>query len=380
MRQATKAVHSGKSDSKGGSPVSDPISVASTYVWDDIETEPSYIYSRYQNPNREALEQAVASLENGQFAVGYASGMAAITSALSIARSGEHVLIARDLYGGSFATAQQILSRHGIDWSDFDPLDPDDLARQSRDNTKVMLIESPTNPLLRVVDVRALAAAAKEKGIVSIVDNTFATPILQNPLDLGIDVVVHSTTKYLGGHSDVVGGIAVTNREHLHKILYSYAKVAGAVPGPFDCWLVLRGIRSISARMKVIESNSIRVAEFLASHPRIAAVYYPGLKSDPGHVLASQQMRGYGGMMAAEIGDSAGCVKTMVSRCKLFSYAASLGGVESLLSWPAGLSHAMMSDEERLSRGIRPNLLRISIGLEDVDDLLEDLEQALKTE
>lgn len=375
MRQATRAIHAGKSENNA---VASPIALSSTYVWPDIDTEPAYIYSRYQNPNREELEATVGALEGAAYTTAFASGMAAITAALSIATCGEHVLLASDLYGGSGATASKILTRHGIGATEFDALNPESLRDKAQPNTTVMLFESPTNPLLRICDIKMLTDVARELGIVSVVDNTFATPILQQPLALGADVVVHSTSKYLGGHSDVVGGIASTNRKDLHDILYAYAKVAGAVPGPFDAWLVLRGVRSLSSRMRTICESAAKVADFLASHPRIQAVHFPGLQGHPGRDLAKRQMSAFGGMMSAEIGRSADDVRAFVSKCKVFSYAASLGGAESLLSWPPMLSHAMMTEEQRLDKGIKPNLLRISIGLEDSDDLIEDLEQALK--
>lgn len=377
MRFATRAIHGGNLEFGSAKPVSPPIFQSSTYVWDGLLEEPAYVYSRDQNPNRQALEETVASLEGAKHAVAFGSGMAAISAAFGIARVGDHVLVSGDIYGGTISVSNQVLPDHGIEVGGFDALRPESIRAVAKPNTKLLIFETPTNPTLRIADISAIVAAARELGIVTVVDNTFATPYLQNPLAFGVDIVVHSATKYLGGHSDVVLGVAATNDDAFRDRLYRNAKVSGAVPGPFDSWLVLRGIRTLSARMRVHMENAMAVAEYLSKHPKVAKVHYPGLPGHPGHELAKRQMRGFGGMLSAEIGSGREDVESFVKRTRLFKYAASLGGVESLVSWPPKLSHEMLSEAERLERGIPPNFLRFSIGLEDKDDLLEDLAQAL---
>ncbi|MFN8220627.1 MAG: aminotransferase class I/II-fold pyridoxal phosphate-dependent enzyme [Fimbriimonadales bacterium] len=377
MRFATRAIHGGNLEFGSAKPVSPPIFQSSTYVWDGLLEEPAYVYSRDQNPNRQALEETVASLEGAKHAVAFGSGMAAISAAFGIARVGDHVLVSGDIYGGTISVSNQVLPDHGIEVGVFDALRPESIREMAKPNTKLLIFETPTNPTLRIADIAAIVAAARELGIVTVVDNTFATPYLQNPLAFGVDIVVHSATKYLGGHSDVVLGVAATNDDAFRDRLYRNAKVSGAVPGPFDSWLVLRGIRTLSARMRVHMENATAVAEYLSKHPKVAKVHYPGLPGHPGHELAKLQMRGFGGMLSAEIGSGREDVESFVKRTRLFKYAASLGGVESLVSWPPKLSHEMLSEAERLERGIPPNFLRFSIGLEDKDDLLEDLAQAL---
>jgi len=377
MRFATRAIHGGNLEFGSAKPVSPPIFQSSTYVWDGLLEEPAYVYSRDQNPNRQALEETVASLEGAKHAVAFGSGMAAISAAFGIARVGDHVLVSGDIYGGTISVSNQVLPDHGIEVGVFDALRPESIREMAKPNTKLLIFETPTNPTLRIADIAAIVAAARELGIVTVVDNTFATPYLQNPLAFGVDIVVHSATKYLGGHSDVVLGVAATNDDAFRDCLYRNAKVSGAVPGPFDSWLVLRGIRTLSARMRVHMENAMAVVEYLSKHPKVAKVHYPGLPGHPGHELAKRQMRGFGGMLSAEIGSGREDVESFVKRTRLFKYAASLGGVESLVSWPPKLSHEMLSEAERLKRGIPPNFLRFSIGLEDKDDLLEDLAQAL---
>lgn len=378
MRFATRAVHSGQISTGDVKSVSPPIFQSSTYEWSDVNDEPAFNYSRYQNPNRQSLEETVAELEGGRYAVGFGSGMAAIAAAFGIAKAGDHVLVANDIYGGTLNYARQVLPDMGIEVGRFDALEPDSILLNAQPNTRLLIFETPTNPTLKVADIQAICDEAHQMGLTTIVDNTFATPYLQNPLALGADVVVHSATKYLGGHSDVVLGVAVTSDIDLQSRLYRHAKVSGAVPSPFDCWLVQRGIRTLAARMRVAQENATAIAEFLSSHSRVHAVHYPGLDSHPGHDLAKRQMRGFGAMLAAEIGDFPDDFQRFVEKLKIFAYAASLGSVESLVSWPPALSHASLSEEERLASGIKPNLIRFSIGLEDTADLLEDIRQALE--
>lgn len=371
MRFATRAIHSGQIATGELKPVSPPIFPSSTYRWDGIDAEPEMTYSRYQNPNRQALEETVAELEGGRYAVAYASGLGAMAGALNLARHGEQILVASDVYGGTAALGQ-LLTEQGMNVTTFDALDPDTILLNAQPNARVLVSESPTNPTLRVADIQAVCDEAHQLGLTVVFDNTFATPYLQNPLSLGVDVVIHSATKYLGGHSDVLLGLAVTNDLELSQKLERHAKYAGASAAPFECWLVQRGVKTLPARMRVAQENALLVAEFLAER---MAVHYPGLPDHSQHDLAKRQMRGFGAMLAAEL---PGDVRDFVARLKLFAYAGSLGGVESLVSWPPLLSHANLSPDERLARGIPDNLLRFSIGLEDPEDLIEDLRQALE--
>lgn len=378
MRESTLAVHSGSTEGSNV-PVSLPIYLSSTYTWDSYETEdPKWIYSRYSHPNREAVEEAVANLEGAKHALAFASGMAAINAALELAQAGDHVLIAEDIYGGTYNLGQKVLPRHGIEVGYFDATCPDAFNQSVKANTRVVIFESPTNPTLQIADIAAIARQAKERGITSVFDNTFATPILQKPLQHGIDVVCHSSTKYLGGHSDVVGGVVATSDDNLYDQLLSYAKIAGGIPGPFDCFLVSRGIKSLVPRLRMICDTAMQVARFLDRHLKIRRVDYPGLESHPGHELAKRQMKGFGGMLSFDIDGSPEDAMKFGTKCKLVRMAASLGGVETLITYPPKLSHAMLSGEERLRRGITPTLLRLSIGLEDPEDLIEDLDQALR--
>jgi cystathionine beta-lyase/cystathionine gamma-synthase len=376
MRPATRAVHAG-APRDGSAPLADPIYVATTYAWETLEERPQYEYSRDGHPNRTFLQDGIASLEGGQFAVAYGSGVAAIAAAVGLAQCGEHVLIATDIYGGTHELATWLLPRHGVEVGWFNALDASSLAQAAKPNTRLVIFESPTNPTLRIADIAAICAEARRLGIVSVFDNTFATPFLQLPLELGADMVVHSTTKYMGGHSDVLGGAAVTNDPDLHAHLHRYARVAGGVPGPFECWLVTRGLRSLSPRMQRHCENAQRVAEFLLEHPRVRRVNYPGLPDHPGHDLAKRQMSGFGGMLSFEVDGSQEETMAVARSCRIFKTAASLGGVESLISYPVRLSHMGMSEAEWQTAGITPQLLRVSVGLEDAEDLVEDLDQAL---
>lgn len=377
MRPATLAIHAGAPEGPN-SPLVAPIVTSSTYHWDSFEDPPHYEYSRYGNPNREALERTVAALEGAKFAVAFSSGMAALTAASELVHVGDHVLVAQDIYGGTFTLGEKILPRHGVEVSSFDPTIPGAFAEAIRPSTKLAFFESPTNPTLRLVDIKAIADVAEMRCVTTVVDNTFATPLLQNPLALGIDIVVHSTTKYLGGHSDVVGGVAATNSEEIHSRMLAYAKAAGGVPSPFDCWLVSRGIKTLPARMRVVQENAARLAQFLSTHPQVHRVDYPGLETHPGHDIAKRQMKGFGGMVSFVLEDAKAAIRC-AKNFKLVSLAASLGGVETLVSYPPVLSHKMLSEEQRRARGIEPGLLRVSVGLEDSDDVIEDFDQALRT-
>lgn len=336
------------------------------------------MYARYGNPNRDALERTLASLENARFGVCFASGMAAVAAAMSLAKAGDHVLVAEDIYGGTFNLATRVLPRNGVEVSFFDSLAAGGLEEAARPNTRLAVFESPTNPTLRIADIEAVAGAARARGIVSVFDNTFATPFLTRPLDLGVDVVVHSTTKFLAGHTDVTGGAALTNDPEIHAHLLEHLKTSGGVPEPFASWLTLRGVKTLPARMRVHCDNAAAIASYLAAHPKIERVYYPGLADGPSRGVAERQMGGrFGGLVSFEVAGGRSEAFAFAERVRVMQIAASLGGVETLLSYPPLFSHAGLTEEQRLARGIGPNLMRASVGLEDIEDLIEDFAQAL---
>jgi len=377
MRFATRALRVNQTPDGPHLPVIQPLFQTSTFAWESLDQIPAIDYTRCQNPNRLTFERVIAALENGHHAVCFASGMASIAAAFSLLQNGDHLLMASDIYGGTHRLAHVYLPRQGIACTEFDARCPDAIAQAVQSNSKMLIFETPTNPNLRVMDIAAVIAEAKRHGLITVFDNTFASPALQNPLDFGADIVVHSTTKYLCGHSDVIGGAAVTNREDLYLAMYEWNKAIGAVPSPFDCWLGVRGAKTLAVRMKAHCENSQAVAEFLASHPKVSAVHYPGLPSHPDHALARKQMRGFGGMVSFEVDGPAANARKVAESTQTFILAESLGGVESLLAYPPLMSHATMTEEQRVERGIPPTLLRLSVGIEDAEDLLEDLEQAL---
>jgi len=378
MRFATKALRVGQDPDPKYRAVIPPLYQSATFAWEDLDHIPPIDYTRCANPNREILEQVIAALENGQHAVLFASGMAAIGAAFSLLQNGDHLLMANDIYGGTFRLAEKHLNRQGITTSFFCAHNPLSIHDAVQPNTKMLIFETPTNPNLRVSDIAAVCREAKKHGLTVVFDNTFASPALQNPLDLGADIVVHSTTKYISGHSDVIGGAAVTNDPELHLHMFEWNKAWGAVPSPFDCWLSLRGVKTLSCRMKCHCSNAQAVAEFLAGHSRVARVHYPGLVTHPDHAVAKRQMTGFGGMLAFEL-ESVELARKVAESSKVFLLAESLGGVESLIAYPPLMSHATMTEEQRLQRGIPPTMLRLSVGVEDEADLIEDLDNALRS-
>ncbi len=303
--------------------------------------------------------------------------MAAIVAAFSLLQAGDHVLVASDIYGGTFRVAEKLLPRQGIRVDTFDSARPESIFEVAGPETKLLIFETPSNPNLRVADIAAVVSVARELGILTVFDNTFASPALQRPLDLGVDIVVHSTTKYISGHSDIIGGALVTNDEDIATRAFEYAKTVGAVPSPFDCWLTLRGVKTLSVRMQRHCENALALARFLESHPKVASVTYPGLASHPDHEIAARQMSGFGGMIAFEVVGTPEDAKRVAEATRLFLLAESLGGVESLIGYPPLMSHATMTEEERVARGIPPTMLRLSVGIEDIDDLIADLDQAL---
>lgn len=356
--------------------VSVPIHHASTFHQFDFDTFGKYDYSRSGNPTREALEETIAELEGGVSGFAFASGMAAISTAFLLLSKGDHVLITDDVYGGTYRIITDVLSRFGIEYTFVDMTDLDAVARHIRPNTKVIYMETPSNPLLKITDIRGVVKLAKAHGCLTFLDNTFATPLLQRPLDLGVDVVLHSATKFLAGHSDVVAGLAVVKdarlARELRKLQYSF----GAVLGVQDAWLVLRGLKTLHVRLDYASRSALQLAQFLHRHPKVAHVYYPGLSFHEGHDIHRDQARGFGAVLSFELEDEQ-AVRTFVKHARIPVFAVSLGAVESILSYPAKMSHAAMPKAERHRRGITDGLLRLSVGLEATDDLLADVEQAL---
>jgi cystathionine gamma-synthase len=373
----TRAIHAGQKPDPRTGAVIVPIYQTSTYAQDGVggTREGDYEYSRTANPTRSALEEALASLEGGRHALAFASGMAASDVVLrSTLRPGDHLVLGNDAYGGTFRLIDKVLSLWGVEHTVADLADLDAVRAAIRPETKLIWCESPTNPLLGIADIAALAGAAHEAGARLVVDNTFATPYLQNPLALGADIVLHSTTKYLGGHSDVVGGAIVTNEDELREQFFFLRNSAGAVPGPFDAWLTLRGIKTLALRMDRHSDNAERIVQALVNHPKVAKVYYPGLPEHPGHEIAAKQMRRFGGMVSFSHVDGEEAALEVASRTKLFILAESLGGIESLIEHPGKMTHASTAGS---TLQVPADLLRLSVGIEDGRDLVADLLAAL---
>lgn len=377
MRFETRAIHDGQEPDRETGAVTVPVYQASTYQQDGIGKPRGFEYSRTGNPTRQALEEALASLESGKHGLAFASGVAATTAVLQGLRPGDHVLAGDDIYGGTYRLLERVFRPWGLQTGYADAASVASFEKAITEKTRLIWVETPTNPLLKIVDLRGLSALARGRGVRLAVDNTFASPYFQRPLELGAHVVVHSTTKYLGGHSDLIGGAVITSDEETYRALKHYQNAAGAVPGPWDCWLVLRGIKTLAVRMREHEKNALHLARVLEHHPAVEKVIYPGLPSHPQHELARAQMSGFSGMISLEIRDGFEAVERFVSKLKLFALAESLGGVESLVAYPAKMTHSSFSPSERRRRGIGDNLVRLSVGLEHVDDLQEDLQNAL---
>jgi len=378
---ATRAIHTGQEPDPLTGAVTVPIYPTSTYVQEELGKHKGYEYSRTANPTRDALQSAVANLEGGAAGFAFASGMAATSTVLELLDSGSHIVAMHDLYGGSYRVLQNVRKRSaGHDVSFVDLTKPSELEAAIRPNTRLVWVETPTNPLLKLVDLSAIAQITKRLGLLSVCDNTFATPFIQRPLEHGFDIVVHSTTKYMNGHSDAIGGAAVVRAdEPLQERLGYLQNAIGGVSGPFDSFLTLRGIKTLALRMERHCSNAQVIAEFLQSHPKVEKVYYPGLTSHPQHALAQRQMKGgYGGIVTAVLRGGLEETRAMLERCELFSLAESLGGVESLIEHPGLMTHASLPLAMRASLGISDGLIRLSVGIEDVNDLIADLRQALK--
>ncbi|HSD30801.1 MAG TPA: cystathionine gamma-synthase [Gemmatimonadales bacterium] len=375
-RLGTRAVHGGMVPDPLAGAVMTPIYQTSTYVQEGLGRHKGYEYGRTRNPTREALERSVAALEGGRHGLAYGSGLAAVDAVMKLLSSGDHVVSGENVYGGTHRQMTLIWSRLGLSFTFVDGGDADAVAAAVTPRTKLIYAETPTNPMMHLCDLAATAEIAKRAGALLVVDNTFATPCFQRPLEFGADLVLHSTTKYLNGHSDMVGGMLVTPRDDLAERLAFIQNGSGAVPGPFDCWLALRGIKTFPLRMRQHDANGRRVAEWLSHHPRVRQVYYPGLPSHPQHDLACRQMSGFGGMLSVELGDPA-FARRVVERTRVFALAESLGGVESLIGHPASMTHASVPPELRHRMGLTDSLIRLSVGIEDIEDLIEDLDQAL---
>lgn len=376
MRFSTRAIHAGQDADPATGATIVPIYQTSTYTQEAVGRHKGYDYSRTVNPTRAALEAQLAALEDAAWCSAFASGMAAASAVMNLLSSGDHVVVCDDLYGGTYRLFSLVLSRYGLAFTYVDMTNPDHARAAIRPNTKLLWIETPTNPLLKLIDIAAIAAL-KSPGQVVVVDNTFATPYLQSPLALGADVVVHSTTKYIGGHSDVIGGAMMTNDEKLAERIRFHQNAVGGVPGPMDAYLVMRGAKTLAIRMREHEKNAQIVAEFLSGRPEVDRVFYPGLRTHPQHELAKRQMRGFGGMVSFTLRGSVEQTHEFVRRMKLFSLAESLGGVESLVAIPAEMTHGSIPKEERERRGVTDGLVRLSVGIEDAEDLVADLAQAL---
>jgi cystathionine beta-lyase/cystathionine gamma-synthase len=376
MEFSTRAIHAGQGADPATGATIVPIYATSTYTQDGIGDNKGFDYSRTVNPTRSALESQLAALEDARFCSAFGSGMAATSAVLNLLSAGDHVVVGDDLYGGTYRLFSKVLSRYGIAFSFVDMADPEATRAALRPNTKLIWAETPTNPLLTLVDIASLAALTPA-GCVLAVDNTFASPYFQSPLALGAHVVVHSTTKYVGGHSDVVGGAAMTNDPAIAETIKFHQNAVGGVPGPFDAWLTMRGAKTLAVRMREHARNAQIVAEFLATRDDVERVLYPGLASHPQHELASRQMRGFGGMVSLVLRGDAERTFAFVKSMTLFSLAESLGGVESLVSIPARMTHGSIPAEERARRGITDSLVRLSVGIEDPGDLVEDLRTAL---
>jgi cystathionine beta-lyase/cystathionine gamma-synthase len=377
---ATRAIHAGQDpDSATGATIV-PIYQTSTYTQEAPGQHKGYEYSRTGNPTRAALEECVAALEGADYGLAFASGLAATTAVMSLLSPGDHVVAGDDLYGGSYRLFDKVLPRTGgLEFTFADTTDPASVERALRPETKLLWIETPTNPMLTLSDIAKLSEMARERGAVVAVDNTFASPFFQNPLFLGADMVVHSTTKYMGGHSDVVGGAVMTSTEEFYEGIKFYQNAAGGVPGPFDSWIVLRGLKTLAVRMRQHEENALAVAEFLQDHPEVETVNYPGLPSHPQYELANRQMSGFSGMVSFTLKGGAEAAYAAVQKTRLFHFAESLGGVESLITHPATMTHAAIPRDQREERGVTDGLMRLSVGIEDKEDLVADLDRAISS-
>lgn len=379
MKFGTKAIHAGINPDSATGAIMTPIYQTSTYVQDGVGNHKGYQYSRTQNPTRHVLENNLAALENGSFGACFASGIAAIDCVIKMLKPGDEVIATNDLYGGSYRLFTTIFEKYGIIFHFVDMKDITNVQEVMTENTKLIWTETPTNPMINIIDIKGLSAIINGSSALLCVDNTFATPYLQNPLELGADIVMHSVTKYLGGHSDVVMGALVTSNRKIADDIYRIQNSSGAIAGPMDCFLVLRGIKTLHLRMQRHCENGARIADFLQSHPKVENVYWPGLKTHVNHHIAKSQMKDFGGMLSFTLkGNKLEDALNIVKQVKIFALAESLGGVESLIGHPVTMTHAAIPKESREKSGVIDGLIRLSIGIEDVEDLIEDLNQALE--
>jgi cystathionine beta-lyase/cystathionine gamma-synthase len=378
MKPATLLIHAGQAPDPSTGAIMTPIYQTSTYVQEAPAQHKGYEYARSQNPTRKALEDCLAASEHAKHGLSFGSGVAATDAIMKLLRPGDEVIAADDMYGGTYRLFTKVFEPMGIRFHFVSMADPQALEKLVTPNTKLIWTETPTNPLMRISDIEGISGVAKRFGLILVVDNTFATPWLQNPLKLGADIVMHSGTKYLGGHSDVIHGCIMLNDDELREKLYFIQKSCGAVPGPFDCFLVLRGLKTLHVRMKAHCENGRTIAHYLRNHPKVAKVYWPGFEDHPNHEIACKQMRDFGGMMSILLkDDSLDAAKRLLTHTHLFALAESLGGVESLINHPASMTHASIPKSEREKVGVVDGLIRLSVGIEDVDDLIADLETAL---
>lgn len=378
MKLGTKLIHAGVAPDPSTGAIMTPIFQTSTYVQSAPGVHKGYEYARTQNPTRDALQNALAAIENGTHGISFGSGLAATDGVMKLLNPGDEVIATNDLYGGTYRIFTKVFERYGIKFTFIDMADAKNIEAHVTPQTKMIWLETPTNPLLRIIDIAACAQIARKSEIMLCVDNTFASPYLQNPLDLGADIVLHSATKYLGGHSDVVHGVVIVKNEDLAQRLYFIQNSCGAVPGPQDCFLVLRGIKTLHVRMQRHCENGVVVANFLRNHPKVDKVYWPGFTDHPNHDIAKQQMRGFGGMMSFTLkDDSIESANRILSNTHLFALAESLGGVESLIGHPASMTHASIPRAERVKNGLVDSLIRLSVGIEDASDLTDDLAKAI---
>ncbi|MCZ2100945.1 MAG: cystathionine gamma-synthase [Chitinophagales bacterium] len=378
MKFGTKVIHAGIEPDPSTGAIMTPIFQTSTYVQAAPGDHKGYEYARTQNPTRHVLEQNIAALENGTDAICFASGLAAMDSVLKLLNPGDEVIATDDLYGGSYRIMMRVFAKYGIHFKFAGIGNIEELQKRITDKTRMIWVETPTNPMLNIIDIQAVCESVKGKNITVCVDNTFASPYLQNPLDLGADIVIHSATKYLGGHSDVIHGVVVTKTPAIAEQIRFLQNAVGAVPGPQDCFLILRGIKTLHIRVERACQNAEKIAHFLKHHPKVSKVYYPGFSDHPGHDTAKKQMKMFGGMLSFDlVANNEASARIVLSNTHYFSLAESLGGVESLIGHPASMTHGSIPREERLKVGLTDSLIRLSVGIEDVDDLIQDLDKAL---
>jgi cystathionine beta-lyase/cystathionine gamma-synthase len=377
MGFSTDAIHSGQIPDPTTGAVITPIYQTSTYAQYELGKSTGFEYARTHNFTRQALEKNIATLEKGKYGIAFASGLAATHALMSLLKAGDHVVISNNVYGGTYRLYELNLKNYGLDYSWVDTTNLKNIENAIRPNTKMIYVETPTNPMLNLTDLKGVSEIAKKHNLISVCDNTFMSPYFQNPILFGIDIALHSTTKYLNGHSDIIGGMIVTSNEKVHERIRYIQNAAGGVPSPFDCWLVLRSTKTLAVRMKQHEENAKALAQFLKESGYAKKVIYPGLENHPQYELAKKQMRGFGGMISADFG-SFQKAKKVLNGVKIFTLAESLGGVESLISHPASMTHASVPKEEREKMGLTESLVRFSVGIEDIEDLIEDVKQALR--